>query len=819
MTRFIKRFIALLRSWVVFPVACFMMLAWGMPLSVSQDLAQQPETIIASAQPEEKINESSESEPFDAEVDLETKAELPVNSAPEALSRSERIDQFEAQLKNFERTEQDAEVLFEAYRDLTRMRLWQLDMALDAASSINDAALVNSQELEAQHPGFPVQLYALPDNISTVRSLYEDTLDVFKARGRMLGLVSPELRRRAVGAGLYGMQELRSESDLIFLEVRYQILRLPWAIERILIRGTQAPLPLVWFVVQFWLAIFLFRWWRSWIPGTLDRMSSSLLSIRPRTDEILTRLKGLWYIGQIRVPVEWLFLWTVLFGLMEFEGLEFIRDVGLIIVRWSVLTWFAVALLNAFVARGVGGMSGEPAKLRLKSMRLVASWLLLLGLGLDLSNDLVGDAALTAWIWRVFQLLGFPLICALLSIWHMELYIRLERESEPAIARAVYSKQRGLRRWVSSAKVAGLLLASWLRSILIHRIEQFGSVTGASAELVSPSSSVGKGFAGALPPETLKMLLESDKTYIRYARSERQLLVDRINAGASGIVAVVGERGIGKNGLLRQVAEAQNYTTLFIECGGLNAESVVNELGQQVGVDINTASDAELNAAIEARNIRFIAVYDVHLLMRPVMGGLNPISELSELFARITVPLVWGLTVDRYAFQLLARYRADYNLVDNLIQLQPWTEEQIADLIEQRCESAGLKPDFSKIRVPRQYMDTAHASVQDRNRTGLYTMLSALSRGNPAIAIRLFADCISVTEGREITVNLPQSLDDRVFKDTSINQLLVLRVIAQMEQVTYDDIASNLRMDPSVVKTALQFALLRGWIEEQDGKY
>jgi len=738
---------------------------------------------------------------------------------PATLSRSEEIDQFEAQLSRFAVTEDDARDLFNHYRDETRLRLWQFAMALSAASSTADRVTIDPAKLEEQHPGFPKQAYQLPVDVVTLRDLYNDTLDAFWARNRMLELVSPELREQAVGSALYGMQELRSERDLIIAEVRYQVLRLPQAAWQIKRMAVQAPVPLIWIIVEFWLAIFLFRWWRRWVPATLQRMRTSLLSIRPRTDEILTRLRGLWYINQVRTPLEWLLLWTFLFSLMQFDGLDFVRDVGLIVVRWLMFTWFAVALLNAYVARGAGGMAGESALLRLKSMRLVAGWLLLLGLGLDLSNDLVGNAALTSWIWRIFQLLIFPLVFSLLSIWHMELYTRLEREGEPAVPRAEYTQQRGLRRWVGSAKVAGLLLASWLRAVLIRRIERFGSMRAAAGLSVQEDSIEQVPETARLPAATRQILIKGHDEFSKYARLERRALVDRINADKGGVVGIVGERGIGKNGFLRQVADAHNHGTLFIECRAGSAVEIVAEFGRQLELDIARVSDAELNAALEARDIRFIAIFDLHLLVRPVIGGFSELAGLSSLFARVQVPLVWGISVDRYAYQFIARARDDYQLVDSMVQLRPWTEDQIGEFVEQRCESAGLQPDFSKIRVPRQYMDVAQDAIEDRNRVGLYTMLSAMSRGNPAIAIRLFADCIRMTADGVAEVSLPANRDDQVFSQQPINSLLVLRVIAQVELITYDDIVSNLRLAPAVVTSALQMARLHGWVEEHNGQY
>ncbi|MDB4307846.1 hypothetical protein N9985_01015 [Gammaproteobacteria bacterium] len=791
--------------------------------------ATQPSAAIEAKDKLPAARDVTPNSPPTAEAAADATAEAPedativpgsiANDISPLSNRSGEIDLLEQQLARFEADEDDARDLFDQYRDKTRIRLWQFAMALDSASATTDKATIDWELLEQQHPGWRRTDYQLPVNIVTVRDLYLDTLDVFFARNRMLALISDEQRKQAVGSELYGMQELRSERDLIIVEVRYQALRIPRAFWQIKRMAVQAPVPLILIAVQFWLAVFLFRWWRNWLPGTLVRMRTSLLAIRPRTEEVLTRLRGLWYINEVRAPLEWLLLLTFLFSLLQFDGLNFVRDVGLIIVRWSMLTWFAVALLNAYIARGAGGLAGESAQLRLKSLRLIAGWLLLLGLSVDLSTNLVGDAALTTWIWDVFQLLILPLICSLLSIWHMELYTRLAREGEPAIPQAAYAAQRGIKRWLGSAKVLGLLVTSWLRAVLISRIEKLGSArTAAGLGLVDAADEIPEQSKG-LQAELYSTLIKGHDAFGKYATLERRALVKRINAATGGTIGIVGERGIGKNGFLRQVADSHENETIFLDCRTGSAADLVTAFSAQLGIDVAAVDDNALNAALESQHISFIVIYDLHLLVRPVPGGISGIAELADLHARISAPVTWGMSVDRFAYQLIARLRSDFMLADHLIQLRPWSEDQIGEFIQNRCDSAELQPDFSELKIPRQYMDVAENAVEDRNRAGIYTMLAALSRGNPSIAIRLFADSIRMNDDGKAVVTLPANRDDQLLKNRSINLLLVLRVIAQVELITFDDIASNLRFEPSVITSSLQFALLNNWVEERNGRY
>ena len=358
---------------------------------------------------------------------------------------------------------------------------------------------------------------------------------------------------------------------------------------------------------------------------------------------------------------------------------------------------------------------------------------------------------------------------------------------------------------------------------MIRRIEQFGAVHAVTGLTLPDDAEPATVEVKGLPAETRQTLIKGHDAFTKYASLERRALIKRINAGIGGMVAIIGERGIGKNGFLRQVASAQvdgkGHGNLVLDCRSGNTAEVVADFGRQLGIDMATADDETLNTALTAQDIRFIAIFDLHLLVRPVMGGGDGIAIIQKLYERISVPLVWATSIDSYAYQLIARLRAEYMLSDARIHLSAWSEDQIGEFVRNRCESAGLEPDFSAVKVPRQYMDVAQDAIEDRNRIGIYTMLTALSRGNPSIAIRLFADCIQMTDNGVAEVTLPANRDEQRFKDAPINLLLLLRVIAQVELITFDDIVGNLQLEPAIVTSALQVAMIGGWVETRNDQY
>ena len=66
---------------------------------------------------------------------------------------------------------------------------------------------------------------------------------------------------------------------------------------------------------------------------------------------------------------------------------------------------------------------------------------------------------------------------------------------------------------------------------------------------------------------------------------------------------------------------------------------------------------------------------------------------------------------------------------------------------------------------------------------------------------------------------LPGNPDAQVVEESSIHVLLVLRVIAQLELIRFEDIVANLRLEPAHVKAVLHFAQTRNWVEKIDDRY
>jgi hypothetical protein len=85
--------------------------------------------------------------------------------------------------------------------------------------------------------------------------------------------------------------------------------------------------------------------------------------------------------------------------------------------------------------------------------------------------------------------------------------------------------------------------------------------------------------------------------------------------------------------------------------------------------------------------------------------------------------------------------------------------------------------------------------------------------------MQLFISCMRMGEDGQVFATLPVNLDPVAVEHASLHVMLVLRVIAQAENITQADIVKNLCYSSGVVGNALQLAVENHWIDEVDGHY
>ena len=164
------------------------------------------------------------------------------------------------------------------------------------------------------------------------------------------------------------------------------------------------------------------------------------------------------------------------------------------------------------------------------------------------------------------------------------------------------------------------------------------------------------------------------------------------------------------------------------------------------GLHLDDAEESPdvFRSRIEERGVRFVCFDDFHRMVDRSMNGQRELNRLSSFTQEMKAPVSFVLALDRAAWRYIYRLRASRTLLEELVELAPWSQEQIAELIENSTREAGITPDFGQLIVPRQFDEAGHGPIEERNRFGIYRIIWNESGGNPEVALRLWSDALAI---------------------------------------------------------------------------
>lgn len=765
-------------------------------------LAETAPSIEGSRQPAPRAAEPDALDDPDREVLPDIIEQVETDQDPWV----QRVEEVTAKIGALESSREDADAVFVELGPVLRQRLELLAGQIGRVDSV-----MHPIEVPSELSGF----------ISTLQDLHRNVHRLYALRTTLMEFVSPDLQAEITGTKLFGAQELRTEANFAWQTIRYQLFELPVAWDVITLRLERSPLRFLTDVLQLALLFFLFTWWRRWFPDTLASMRRSLMMVRPRSAKEINRLKVIWYIEQVRSPVEWLVVIHLLGILIPFDALTVAKDILFIVIRWLLVARIIVLLINAIAARGDVGLAGDEGSLRLRSLRLLSAWLLTLGIGLSLAEYLTGEGAVYAAVWRVFKILSLPVAVMLLAWWKERIFDRLALETGDAGQfEAILQRRNGIRGMFNAASGLGHLVASEIQKAALRRAGVDDVLMELSqSKVLDTVTNVPADVGDAEATRALReVFLQPAGLYPKYARTERRPLVQRINSGVSGIAIVVGESGIGKTRFLASLEDKIESSLLYVDCQATTAADFLTLICHSLGLGPDAKFDPrEVRSRLQEKGVGLVAVDNIHRLVRPVIGGQSELDAAISRLQEFDFPGTWLYTIDRHTWQYILAAQPKRAIADTILELPPWTEEQIAEYILQRCEELNIEPDFSSVSVPRQFLDAQHTSASERNRAGVIRMLVDYAEGNISVAVRLFAECLVVEKPGKVVGNLPCLASSVELEALPLDSALVLRVIAQFGGVEPRDIQAALRVSPAEVHAMLRLARMRGWVEDNDG--
>jgi tetratricopeptide (TPR) repeat protein len=710
---------------------------------------------------------------------------------------------------------------------------------LDVLPADVDRSVVNATRADVERIAATLAERETTFRADRAAKLYEQVLRLNQDRLSLLPQLTPSKRNAITGFGSGGLDQANAELRQVTVVLHYHFTLARRWLASLGTRGGRgrSALSVGFVLLKVLVPVFAFIWWRRRASELLESLRESLRgeekglsrSAPPsRAEHALT------FMTRIRAPLEWLLL---LFAVLWFLPIE---TKGLLEVRLTstIFTW---TFGGALVVQTVDALAGQDsnkrmrksrlltAHIRLRSLQLVGRVVVVVGLILALSDRIVGKGTIYGWVLGLCWLAAIPIALLLLKWWRPVIFerITLKRrknrveqlvvdgaegwKSYPAAAlggviligsRAVYL----LRAWVGRFDVTRRLLAYLFRREISKKTETSAEET--LGPLEAPS------FEALGPEVASRDLVPSE------ADEQVDEIIRRIRRPGGGVFAVVGERGGGKTTVLQRISrEAPGVHVLQCPFGGMRAFAPA--LLEALSADEHAVlEDVAKELDLEDRDAG-ILLDDAHRLIRPMMGGLAAFDRVLDLARSYSQNVSWVFAFDEVIWRFFERMRGARPTFDDVIRLQPWSEDAIVRLLTARSKTAGVTPSFKRLvgQLATDADDIDYEEAEERTAASYYRLLWDHANGNPGVALHSWRRSLGVDPEGAVTIRAfsPPGIDElEALPDTSV---FVLRAVVQLERAQPDELCNATGIPATEVEDALRFGLGRGYFKKSDDGY
>ncbi len=649
-----------------------------------------------------------------------------------------------------------------------------------------------------------------------------------EARLKLIPELSPGMRERILGFGNEGIAQVKREISQISLDLRYNIL----SFNQHLVAATSPflhPSPVFIFdLTRLLVLVFLFRWWRLHGGAMLQRWEIACLTRYPRSFMDSLQATVISYVRRVRRPLDWLLFVLLLRWLMPRDLVILGVDYIWIVAIWVLAAAFIIRLADE-LARG--NRSNDPrAALRWKSLRLIAGILLGVGLVLALTDESVGKGAIYNWVLDACWLLAPPVIF-LLAHWWRDRIVALSAAGAENSAFLAWNarNQDGIIGAFGRVAAGFVLLIEGLRAFIAGRASDIALIREIFDQRARARAA--KQVAEDEASGLYRQLDEDLLAILDPHRLPAEARADGVRPGGlklpkpepGAVMAVIGERGLGKSAVLRDLGEAMTgarHVRLRVDRNG--TAGIWSGLAKAFGVDQKMAGDPDRIAKIIQGNAQpvLITIDDVQRLIIPAIGGL---AELDALIASVRSAgdqASWVLAMGGPAWSYVSRARHDRVMFDTIIKLPRWGGDDLRAMIERRTEQAGIQPDFSALVDYGAFQFDGDLDPIERKKRGYFDRLADYSNGNPAIALEFWRRSLFVrATSKTVVVRTYATPGTSKLTALPLSTMFVLRAILQMDIGFAPDIERSTDLTSIVVADALRSLLQSGVILPVDGGY
>ncbi len=669
----------------------------------------------------------------------------------------------------------------------------------DAVTALHADLIANAQRLSTADASM---------RASERDALYKAMLDLNDIRLMMIGELSGDLRSDIVGFGEAGIAQVGRELNQIGLIVRYSFSN-AGALASEAARPIFNPTPsFIFGLIQIAILALAFRAWRSAGGSILSELQRTYATRRPATVVSAFSAAALGYIRDVRRPLEWLafalLLRWILNDILPFPGDDLIWTITIGVLAAISLVTMADRLVRS------SPLKDPWAPTRVRSLQLIAGSIAGVVLLLALTAETVGRGAIYSWILKACWLLA-PIVAILLSWWWRDRIFALAEvgKGSDAILSWAVKHRTGALGHIARLLAGAVLLVRGAVEIVKSRIKDIAlirEITDQRSEKLAAEQAAADEASGRyqdLSDEDYEALAPHRAPEIENPADRSPEDLDLPDLSPGKIIAVVGERGLGKSTALRDlVRDLDPANVLYIHFEGGGLRGLLSKLAASLKVEANESAVLE---AIENSDLEAIAIDDFHRLFVPAIGGLADFDRFVSMARTCASSTAWAFGIGGPAMTYIGRARSDHSLFDEIAFLPRWDADQLRALIERRTNRLGIKPVFDLRNEAALSMFNSDLPPEERVKRAYFEKLEDLSKGNPAIALDIWRQSLFInrfTSQVEVRTYSGPSTDD--LSSMPEATLFVLRAMMQMEVATLETLRWSTDLDAGLISEALR---------------
>ncbi|MFT4621680.1 MAG: hypothetical protein ACI8PZ_000332 [Myxococcota bacterium] len=474
-----------------------------------------------------------------------------------------------------------------------------------------------------------------------------------------------------------------------------------------------------------------------------------------------------------------------------------------------------------------------PWRLARKTVRVAAVYLIARGFVSNLLWNVLGLDRVEALVSSLFGLAGIALVVVALWAWAPVIRARASMRSDVSsgvvawLLREDGGNVARVVRAVGGLGLIGMMLVSeagdWITRT---RLGTSWLVNAVSRYRLQPQDEADGAAPVTVPPDVLHTIalghptdaerVERPKVDAAFDIAWRTWRAEK----RQGLVAVCGDRGDGKSTTIKRLVErveADDVPVIShrLETGVRGEAAMLDLLAQVLGVEPDGSAD-ELVLRIEAGPEVIVVLEGLERAYSRMVGGFEALSALLYVMNATSDHVFWLVTVHRPAWWFLASAGSmvDVGIFPTVIELQPWTVEELRALAIGRTRAAGLEPDFSSL-IRTSALGSDAQVAQERSERTYFRLLAEACWGNPHLALNLYTQSLQlVEEGSNVArVRVGPALSNHVIDGLSDVALFVLVAVRLQEQLPDTELPEVTNLGEGAVRRTVRDLLVRGYLE------